>query len=208
MRLETMPSRCMRQADCSTASPPLVKCSTKRSWLPVLLCFSSSCQPRLAGWPGAGRAGLRLPQTADRRRRRSAASVLPSDRAACSAAKSGAPLWSRAQTSPSRMQSGSLAAALAMAANLLGPVQALAGEQPRFAVLHPQLHAIAVELDFMHPVRCRRAAAPPGGRVGARRIAAAICTFFRLGGAAVFHRFRLFVAVILAAFRLPDRIGA
>src|SRR5829696_5943698 len=34
----------------------------------------------------------------------------------------------------------------------VGPVERLAREQPGFAVLHPRLHAIAVELDFVNPI--------------------------------------------------------
>ena len=54
------------------------------------------------------------------------------------------------------MQSGSLAAALAMAANLSVQSRPLRVKQPGLAVFHPQLHAIAVELDLMHPVRAGR----------------------------------------------------
>ena len=42
-------------------------------------------------------------------------------------------------------------------AELAGPVQSLAGQQRDLAILDPQLHAVAVELDFMAPaVRVRR----------------------------------------------------
>ncbi len=39
---------------------------------------------------------------------------------------------------------------------LAGPVQPLAGEELGFAILDPQLHAIAVELHLMHPASAGR----------------------------------------------------
>src|SRR5262249_37140186 len=45
---------------------------------------------------------------------------------------------------------------------LVGPVEALAGEQAYLALIEPRLDAIAVELDFVNPSR-------PGRRLGAQR---------------------------------------
>ena len=67
------------------------------------------------------------------------------------------------------MQSGSAPPALAMRGELRRPVQPLARAQRRLAVLDAQLHAIAVELDLMHPARAGRRPLDQLGRAAARR---------------------------------------
>ena len=143
-------------------------------------------------------------------------SVLPSDSAACSAEKSGAPLWSSATISPSISASGSDARLLRDGAELVGPVQPLAGLQRRLAVLDPQLHAIAVELDLVAPAVAARRPLDRGAElrrdeIRHRRDLLRPCAALapRLGSGsracAVLPSRARFGR--LAAVRMPDRVG-
>jgi hypothetical protein len=102
-------------------------------------------------------ADPRHPRTADRRRRRSGPSVLPSERRPA-ARRNPARRCGRARTiSPSMMQSGSLRRPWRWP-NLSVQSSPLRVLQRGFAVLDAQLHAIAVELDLMAPSPRPRAA--------------------------------------------------
>ena len=169
-----MPSRCMRQADSSTASPAVSKCSTycRPACLP-LSPSSSSCRRALRS--RRGRARRSSPSANSRSKaKKTSFSDCPSDRAACSAEKSGAPWASSATASPSIMQSGSFAACFGDRRELLRPVEALARAQPGLAVLDAQLQAIAVELDLVRPSRPARARARPACRAAVRRRSASL----------------------------------
>ena len=97
---------------------------------------SASCCNRALRSVSARPADRRRLRTDRSKAKKTSSSVLPSESAAWSAAKSGAPFSSRAQISPSMIASGSLRAARAMAGNFVGPVKALTGLQGRLAVKH------------------------------------------------------------------------
>ena len=58
-----------------------------------------------------------------------------------------------------------LAGSLGDLRKLVGPVEALAGPQARIAILDPQLHAIAVELQLMDPALAARRPVDHGGKL-------------------------------------------
>ena len=95
-------------------------------------------------------------RTSGRRRRTPGPSVLPSEIAACRAAKSGAPVWSRATTSPSMMPSAKPAPAATISGNFDDQSRPLRVQQCRLAAVDAQLHAVAVELDLVGPPRAGR----------------------------------------------------
>ena len=112
---------------------------------------------------------------------------MPSEIAACSVEKSGAPVMVERDDLAVDQHVGQRAALLGDRRELVGPVQPLAGLQRGLATLDAQLHAVAVEFDLVAPclaalggrstnaelrrdeIRQRRDLAAFGGLCGAAR---------------------------------------
>ncbi len=151
-----MPSSDMRQADFSTASPPVVE------------MVDVAQAGRRVAWPGspaaascartaAARAGPRRRRTAGRRRR------TPGRRSSVGRARPAGRRSRARRRRPGRRSRRRRCRPAALrrrgdGRELRRPVQPLAGAQRRPSALDAQLHAVAVELDLVHP------AGPAGGR--------------------------------------------
>ena len=122
------------------------------------------------GRAAAGRAGPRRSANSRSKAKKIRSSVLPSESAACRAGEvRRAVLVQRAGLA---VDDGSPAGpwpSAADVAELVGPVEALAGPQRRLAALDAQLQPIAVELDLVAPAGARRRPLDRLGQLRRRR---------------------------------------
>ena len=135
----------------------------------ALAPLSRLLQARLALAQAAAREDPRRRRTAGRTRRRSGYRSCRRISPPAAPRNPARRCRSSATISPSISASGSDFASLRDGAELFGPVQPLARVQRDLAVLDPQLHAVAVELDLVAPAVANWAAARPRRKAAARR---------------------------------------